>query len=130
MCCLGFAARDSDSNCRIGLGPQHNQRHGEGESLRRKRQDKPNPLLRHLKPHDITQNSPYAISGLAVSSDPDLIRNCRNELRNPIRSQCEEKNDVSSSIDTLRDRIMMERYLEIGFHSISIRVRELCDEFR
>jgi hypothetical protein len=64
MCCRGFAARDSDSNCRIGLGPQHNQRHGEGESLRRKRQDKPNPLLRHLKPHDITQNSPYAISGL------------------------------------------------------------------
>jgi hypothetical protein len=69
MCCRGFAARDSDSNCRIGLGPQHNQRHGEGESLRRKYQDRPNPLLRHLKPHDITQNSPYAISGLVLNGD-------------------------------------------------------------
>ena len=72
MCCRGFAAPDSDSNCRIGRGPQHNQRHGEGESLRRKRQDKPNPLLRHLKPHDITQNSPYAISGLVAPADPDV----------------------------------------------------------
>jgi hypothetical protein len=75
MYCRDFAAQDSDSNCRIGQGPQHNQRHGEGEALRRKRQNKPNPLLRQLKPHEITQNSPYAISGLAnsVLTDDDAL---------------------------------------------------------